>query len=174
MRKFIVLLAMCFLAISSTPSFASVGVQVDNEKLGSATNLRFNTSGLAQKNKAMNFDGSTLTFNLLQSGTGTSGATSLGTGDQDVQRGYSITYKDIGSGAETGIIHRGLPGELITIRSTAGGGGTWTLTDSTSTTWNQIIFNAIDQTISLLYISDTVGWIQFGDASAIVVLADPS
>ena len=165
---------MCFVAVSSTPSFASVGIKVDNNQFGSATKLRFNTEPGTGTNKAFTFDGSQLTFNLVLAGAGTSGATSLGTGDGDVQRGFSITYKDIGTDTETGIIHRGLPGELITIRTTQDGGGSWTLTDSTSITWNSIKFTAIDQSISLLYISDDVGWIQFGDASATVDIEDPS
>ena len=174
MRKLIVALIMYFMIASAPTAFAQVGLQIDNTKLGTISTIRYNTSALAGQNKALGFDGSRLTFNLMQSGTGTSGATSLGTGDQDVQRGFSLTYKDIGSGAETGIIHRGLPGELITIIITADSGGSWKLTDSTSTSWSEILFDTIDQTISLLYISDTVGWIQFGNTDAAVTRADPS
>ncbi len=169
MREFIAVLVMCFVAISSTPSFAQVGVQVDNEKLGTISNIRYNTSGLAGVNKALNFNGSLLTFNLLQSGTGTSGAVSLGTGNQDVDRGYSLTYKEIGTTAETGFVNNGIPGELITITATiVGSGGRWTLTSNSSTTWNSIEFDARDDTVSLLWLSDSVGWIIFGPTDTTV------
>ncbi len=170
MRKYIAFMAVFIMAMV-TPSFASVGVQVDNNKLGAAAKIRFNTSGLAQVNKALNFDGSTLQFNLMLAGTGTSGAVSLTADDGlNVERGYSVTYKAVGTTAEESFLHRGLPGEFTTIvATTVGSGGRWTLTDDTSTTWEEIVFDATDESISLLYISDSVGWVQVGDTDTTVV-----
>jgi len=170
MRKVIMMLAMCFMAVCVTPSFASVGVKIDNAPLGVATDIRFNTSGLAGENTALSFDGSRLQFNLMLAGSGTSGATSLGTGNTDVQRGFSVVYKEIGTGSETGIIHNGLPGEMMTIIATeAGAGGRWTLTQCCSTTWVSITFNAANEDVSLIWLSNSVGWVIFGAPTANVV-----
>ena len=176
MRKFIVLMAMCIMVISSTPSFAYVGIKLDNVGLGTATDLKFLSADQSGINKAFTFDGSLFKFNLLLAGTGTSGATSLGTGNTNVERGFSIVYKAIAASAnETGFIHNGLPGEIVTIIATeVGAAGDWTLSrgvssGGTSITWDTIIFNAVDDAITLLYISDAVGWIQVGSASATVV-----
>jgi len=166
MRKYIAFMVI-FLMTMVTPSFASVGIKVDNEPLGSATDLRFDSSGTGGTNKAFNYDGSRLRFLLMLAGTGTSGAVSLGTGNTNVERGYSITYKAIGTVIETGTIANGIPGEFITIRITeVGSNGSWILTSNASTTWDSIIFNAVGETISLLWLSDSVGWVIFGDTNA--------
>ncbi len=168
MRKFIALLTV-ILMVFATLSFASVGLRVDNTPLGSVTDLQFDSGGTKGQNKAMSFDGSKLIFNLLNAGTGTSGAVSLGTGSASVDRGYSVTYKEIGTTKETGTVRDGLPGELITIIATeVGSAGIWVITSAESTTWLNIEFDSVGDAVSLLWANDTIGWIIFGNPSASV------
>ncbi len=172
MRKFIALFTMCLSLMLVSPSFANTGLRIDNEPLGTVTNVRYNTSGLVGQDKSKSFDGSTLTYNLFLAGSGTSGAVSLTTSGLNVERGRSLVYKAIGTTVDEGIIHSGLPGEIIVIEATeVGSGGTWAIEPAstlTTQTWRWILFDAVGDKVTLLYTSTTIGWIIVAETGVVV------
>ena len=95
----------------------------------------------------------------------------------------SLVLKTVGSDAEALTIVDGTPGQILTIQmaATGGGGGVGTLTvgtNSTGTGWVTAVFTVAGDSLTLMYVDDTAGWIvlsSFGTttstAAAVIALA---
>lgn len=160
MKKMIYfLMALMFFACAS-PSFASVGIKVDNTVKGAATDLKF-YGGNSVKSPIAG-DG---TFNLIVAGTGTSGAISMTTDQTDVLPGYTLVRKAIASNTSspsysTGHLANGTPGQHLTIFITVKvDSGTFVLSPDTKTGFQSITFDAVGDMATLLYVDDTTGWV---------------
>ena len=73
---------------------------------------------------------------------------------------HGVVNKTTG-GAEALTLADGLPGQLLKI-VLAGDGGDGTLTPSTSTGWATAVLADVKDSLTLLYVNDTVGWIVLG------------
>lgn len=166
MKKMFSLLAIAGLLLSSTVSFASVGIRNNGTMIGTATDLNFGCG--SGTNAVITADGSIYNINcspnLNTTGVANGGAVSMTTLDSAVSIAYSYTRKAIASlasgGTQTGTLANGYPGQMMTILiTTVGSSGTWTLTPTTSTGWASLKFTAAKDLAVLLYVNDTVGWV---------------
>lgn len=95
----------------------------------------------------------------------TSGVVSMTTAQTAISPSYSLIKKAIASSANpgfsTGTLSNGRQGQIITILITeVGAGGTWTVTPTTKTGFTSLVFEAVGDLQTLLYVDDTVGWIR--------------
>jgi hypothetical protein len=166
-RKSIVLFMACLLMLP-TPSFAAVGLKMDNTSFGTATDLTFHGAGSSSVRRPIDSNGS---FNLILAGTGTSGAVSMTTAQYDVLPGYTYVRKAIAADAayNNGIMANGTPGQLLTIFITArSGSGSFVLTPTTKTGFSSVTFDAVGDMATFFYTDDTNGWFLVSHTAATV------
>lgn len=154
------------LVVFCHPSFSAFGLKKDGVNQAIVTDI--NLKGVGD---SVTSDGSTLTFNLMSVGGGTSGATSLSSQDLTVYTGYSYIRKELSATAaeQDGGLPNGTPGQVIVIDTVAGAGGSFQITPVTSTTIAEILLDAVGETATLLYIDDTVGWVVLSTEGATIV-----
>lgn len=176
MRKVFSLLAIAVLLLSSTLSFASVGVRNNGTMVGEATDLNFGCG--SGTNAVITADGSIYNINcspnLNTTGVANGGVTSMTTTDSIVPIAYSLVRKTIASlasgGAQTGTLANGYPGQMLSFFiTTVGASGTFTLTPATSTGFTNLKFTAANDQAVLLYVNDTIGWILIGADGSITI-----
>lgn len=100
--------------------------------------------------------------------SGTSGTSVYTTLQTALSGSYTYIRKSIASDAafSTGTLSDGRAGQLITIEITAvSGNGTFTLTPTTKTGFTSLVFEAVGDIQTLLYVDDTVGWIRLTSES---------
>lgn len=105
---------------------------------------------------------------LLRAGLASGGATTMTTTDTEISTSYSLVDKEISSDPnfQSGTLPDGKPGQLLTMRITSiDGDGTFTLTPDTATGFTSLVFEAVDDMVTLLYVDDTVGWILISQGS---------
>lgn len=120
-----------------------------------------------------------ITFNsaLLALGR-VGGASSISSSSTFLSTGaypYSFVSKRVGvSGSPDSsnggtILHNGYKGQVITFLVTALiSGGTWIITPDTKTGFSKVTFDAVGDSLSLLYLDDTSGWIVLANNSVVV------
>ena len=79
---------------------------------------------------------------------------------------HSLVEKTTGGDAEALTLANGKPGQVLTIVLAVDGGGDGTLTPTTCDGFATIVFADAKDTITLLYVDDTVGWTVMGPAGA--------
>jgi hypothetical protein len=177
MKKLFLFLGLIALLMVSSVSFASVGIRNNGSYIGVATDLNLNCG--SGTNTTITNDGSIYNVecsSVLQStGVANGGATSLATIDTGIPVSFALVRKAISNlGTTTDPLPNGYPGQVLTLFITSvTGGGTWTVTPTTSTGWKNIIFNTAGQSFTTTYISDTVGWIP-GPTGSSASNADPT
>lgn len=100
---------------------------------------------------------------LLTTSKLTYGYTSMTTQQIAVSTSYTMVFKAISADPafSTGTLADGKRGQLLTIKITAvNGNGTWTLTPTHKTGFTSLVFEAVGDLITLLYVDDVTGWIQ--------------
>ena len=172
MKKYFVLAIVLALLSLICPVFAGVAINDIDGYVGEATNIDIT----GQKTT---FDGSTVTVlanghkegvttRVSQESNLTSAALAFGT----------ILIADTGSGVTSRSISiaNGTPGQMVTIiLQAATGVATLFITDDgvahtamTNTGWDDIAFNAANDSVTLLYLDDTYGWIIIGGNSVTI------
>lgn len=151
------------LLFSSSFSFAAVGIRSNGILVGTATDINIGCgSGV---NAVITNDGSTYNINcssnMQETGITNGGYTSLATIDTGIPLTFSYVRKAISNlGTTTDTLPNGVPGQQVFISITAiTGGGTWTVTPTTSAGWSKIQFTAAGQSALFTYVNDTIGWI---------------
>ena len=181
MRKLIGLAVVIAILAFVSPAYGAVGVndKHDGEDLyvGEASNICF-------EGQSVTFDGSKVTVLANGHKAGVTAVVSASvtnlTGTRFLSYGV-INLNDIGSLNETNgtlrsiSIGNGTPGQMITIVLTGATGGTLYITDDkvipttvTKTGWDDIAMNAALDSVTLLYVDDTIGWIFVGGNSVTV------
>lgn len=105
---------------------------------------------------------------LLKAGINTGGATSMTTSDTVVSTSYSLVRKKISSlpAYQNGTLANGTDGQVLTFLITeVEVGGTFTLTPATASGFTSLVFEAVDDMVTFLYVDDTVGWILLSQGS---------
>lgn len=103
---------------------------------------------------------------VLRAGLASGGATSMTTAETTVSTSYSQVDKKISNDPAyaSGTLADSIPGSVLTIRITeVNGSGVFALSPDTATGFTSIVFAAVDDIVSLLYVDDTVGWIILSD-----------
>jgi len=163
---------ICFALIALLLSFAvaeaSVGYKKDGEPSGNATSVNIE-SGYSS------FDGSTLTIFTNGYADGVTTNVSTESNLTSAALAYGVVELVIGSSKSISLAN-GTPGQMLTFIVTVAGGGTLTITDDqvasgtmTKTGWDDLAFNAVNDSITLLYYNDTIGWILQGACNSVTV-----
>lgn len=174
------LIILGLLAILSTPSFAAVGVTVNGVQSGAATS--FNIVCGAGANTNVTSDGSNYNIgcspNLAESGFANAGYVSLSSTGATISPNFTYVLKvldtDNNAAFTAGNLANGIPGQMLTITaigfSPGGSGGTYTLTPTTSLTLKNVVFTAKGDSVTLVYLDDTNGWIkQSGSGTGLTI-----
>lgn len=105
---------------------------------------------------------------LLTTSRLTYGYTSMATQQIAVSTSYTMIFKAISSDPafSTGTLADGSRGQLLTIKVTAvDGSGTWTLTPTHKTGFTSLVFEAVGDLATLLFVDSTTGWILISQES---------
>jgi hypothetical protein len=187
MKKiFTFILALLMTMPLCAPSFASVGVKDDGTMKGAATDIDF-VGGASDT-----FDGSKYTLDISQPSSITTAGdvtfrstlTSLGrisassslassstsVGSTNVP--YAIIRKFLGAGAEATTLPNGVSGQVLNITVVVSAGGVWTITPGNSRLITSWTMTAADDSITLLYLNDTLGWIVIGAEGSTAITYD--
>lgn len=108
------------------------------------------------------------TIYLIRAGLASGGYTSATTQETTISVSYSLVGKRISSDPafQSGTLADGTPGQVLTISITViDGNGTFTLTPSRKHGFTSLVFEAIGDSVTLLYVDDTVGWILISQGS---------
>lgn len=166
MRKIFSLLAILVLLLSSSNSFASVGVRLNGTTVGAATDLNFVCG--SGTNGSITADGAIYNVNcsstLQTTGVANGGAVSMATSDLAVPTSYAFVRKAIAALAagsfSAGTLANGIPGQVLTVFvTTVGASGTYTITPVTKTGVASVTLTAANDEVIFLYVNDTVGWV---------------
>lgn len=153
------------LVLTASSVFAAVHIEKDGSSEGVATTLNFtpdasySTNG-STFNLPMNLD-------LISAGVDDGGVTTVATGPDALPSSYSMAYVTLASHTLT--LANGVPGQIFTvIGAYQTDTGTVTLTASTKTGWQTAAIADVGDSITLLYLNDTSGWIVVGTNSVTV------
>jgi len=113
-------------------------------------------------------------FFLIRANIGGTSGTSMTTSDTTVSTSYKYIRKAIASSAnpgfDTGTLSDGAVGQILTIQITeVGAGGTWTLTPETKTGFTSLLFEAVGDMVTLLFVNGDIGWIVLSQESVQMV-----
>ena len=101
--------------------------------------------------------------NLLDRFT-TAGGTTSAADSLAIPVTHAYVAKTTGSDAEALTLANGVPGQILVISLVVDGGGTGTLTPATESGFVSIAFADAGDTVALLYVNDTIGWVILGSA----------
>lgn len=112
---------------------------------------------------------------LQSAGTAIGSATSVVTSQAAIPVIYCYVQKAITSsvvhGENNGTLANGTKGQLLTIRIyQESGSASYVLTPTTKTGFSTLTFDEVEDTATLLYVDDTVGWILISNSSVTVGL----
>ena len=169
MKKYLVLAICCVLLLSVAPlANASVGYQKDGADQGNASKIDI-------RNGYSTFDGSTLTFFSNGYGDGVTTNVSGETNLTSAALAYGvIVLEDTGALDSSDnryiTLADGTAGQMVTIILEASSdGGVLTITDDyvgtaiKNTGWDDIAFDVAGDSVTLLYVDDTYGWVVVGE-----------
>jgi hypothetical protein len=165
MRKLIWFAVLALLFFVS-PAFASVAIDDIDGYVGEAT--RLDIEGQEVEN-----DGSTVT--ILANGHKEGVTTNVSTESNltSAALAYGVVKLVIGSTRYVSL-DNGTAGQMITFIVTTAGGGTVYITDDkvadadTKTGWDDIALTELNDSVTLLYVDDTYGWIIVGQVGATI------
>jgi hypothetical protein len=175
MRKFLgVLLAVLMLV----PAIAFAEIQVENNStnVGIVTKVNVIGANTTRSGETATIDLSaqtgdrvytgTLTFqsNLVAVGVANGGTSHMVSLSTAVPLTYSVVQKYVGSTVgQAGTLANSKAGQILKIiAEDRVGSGTYILSPTTTTGYTSITFSAKGQFATLLYVSDSIGWIVIG------------
>jgi len=91
-----------------------------------------------------------------------SGVNAVGADTLAIPVTKAAVSKTTGADAEALTLANGVPSQVLVITLAVDGGGDGTLTPTTKTGFATIVFADAGDTVSLLYVDDTVGWVILG------------
>ena len=127
--------------------------------VGTTAALNIDTSANVTITNDVTFRTSLLALGRISASSSlASSATSIGTSSV----AYGYVRKFLGAGAEAMTLPNGIPGQVLNITVVVSAGGVMTVTPSQSQLINSFTMTAADDSITLLYLNDTLGWIVLG------------
>lgn len=163
MKRIFSLVAMMALLLISQVSFASVGVRLNGNMIGTASDINLTCGSGA--NSTITSDGSIYNLNcnpnLAESGIANGGATSMATSDTVVPT--SFAFVRAASSNDPAFVNKtlanGIPGQVLTFFLASKGSQNLTITPATATGFTSVTLTAAKAEVVFTYINDTVGWI---------------
>jgi len=167
MRKLFALVILVALVFSASDIFAAVGYEKEGEHIGQATDINI------QGNST--FDGSVLTIIANGHKDGVTTNVSNESNILAAQLAYGVIDRtelacnDVRNHSVA--LANGSKGQMVTLLLSATTSGVWLITDDqvssgvftmTKTGWDDIALNSALDTVTLLYVDDTYGWIIVG------------
>ena len=167
-KKLFMVLALMAL---TAPAFASVGFKVNGVPAGAATDL--NVVCGSGVNTSVTTDGSTYNIgcspNLAESGFANAGYVSLASTSATISPSYTYIFKVLDTDQNTlfttGTLVNGIPGQMLTITANgytpnaAGTNASYKLSFTTSITLLSVTFTKTGDSVTLVYLDDTNGWV---------------
>jgi hypothetical protein len=114
--------------------------------------------------------GRQLPYDLVYLGQDRGGVSTMVSGSTAIPLGYSVVKKEVGSAVALTLAN-GIPGQILhfTISSySESDPGSPTLTPTTKTGFASLEFNAAGDSVTLLYVDNTSGWVLIGSNSVTV------
>ena len=183
LKKLLMVLALMAL---TAPAFASVGVKVNGILAGEATDINVVcNSGANTTGTNISPDGSTFNIgcnpNLAESGFANAGYVSLASTGTTISPSYTLVFKQLDSDGNSlytsGTLANGTPGQILTITAAGsaplGTGGTYKLSFTTSLTIASVTFTKSGDSVTLVYLDDTNGWLvqsAFNQSSSLTIV----
>jgi len=166
-KLFSVAVVIALLLSLSGMALASVGYKKDGDNEGNATSIDV-------RNGLTEFDGSTVTLYANGYKDGVTTNVSTESNLTSAALAYGFVKVVIGSSRNVSI-GDGTAGQMMTFIVTTAGGGTFTITDDyvasgavTKTGWDDIALTELNDSVTLLYVDDTYGWVIVGQQGATV------
>lgn len=169
------------LVLFSPVVFASTGLKYNGADSGAVTDINIKN---ADTQSTAFFDGSMLALPILDPslfavGTGQGGSVSAVSSTVAVSVTAAIVRKVLDTDGNAlftaGTMANGQPGQILTIFAVGGspGGGTtgnnYTITPTTKTGFTSVKLSATKDSVTFLYVNDTVGWIILSYAGTITI-----
>jgi hypothetical protein len=152
---FVVTFLLCF-----SVAFAAVGIQNDGEPVGSATNLNFSSDEYSTDGSTFNIP---ISLDFIATGFHNGDVTTVVTGVTALPSSHRVAIVLIANG-ETLTLANGTPGQLMTIiGAPQSDTGSKTVTATTKYGWTSVALADVLDSITLLYLDDTYGWIIVGN-----------
>ena len=107
-----------------------------------------------------------LPYDFIHAGPDRGGVSTMVSGTLAIPVSYSVVLMQVGS-AMPRTLANGLAGQILTIVVSTGT-STTVLTPTTKTGFTTISFNAVADSVTLLYIDDTIGWLVIGQNSVTI------
>lgn len=181
MKKLFSVLMLIALLLTSSVSFASVGVRLNGVPMGSATDINFvcgtGTNGVVTSDGGIYNIG--CSSSLAASGIANGGAVSQTSSTAALSTSYAYVRKVITSNSDAlytaGTLANGIPGQVLTVfvagisPSGATTGGNYTITPTTSTGFTSVKLTAVKDFATMLYVDDTIGWVLVNYGGTITV-----
>ena len=158
---------------------AAVGVKKDGVYEGAATNIDIkggnsemvgNTVVLFANGYKTGVTGESVTRSVSQESHITSAALAYGV----IER-IGLDFSDVAGNNWDCTLADGEPGQMVTIMLTGRTSGYWMITDDdptatqiTKTGWDDILFDAVLDSVTLLYVDDSIGWIIVGNVGCTI------
>lgn len=172
-KRFKIFIAiLCLIILTPGLALSSVGVKDDGVTKGIATDINFTgDSVVTMDGSVANVDtdmsttqtlSGSLTFrtNLLAIGYANGGVSEVVTGTTTLPVSYGMLKCVISTATKT--LPDGTEGQLLHIYGYDRISGTLTIIATTSSGWESIAFDANGDSVTLLYLDDTYGWIIVG------------
>lgn len=165
MKRFFVFAIVIALLSLSSYAGAAIAVQKDGVYVADAAKIN---AGRAINATFDNYDTVTFLANGHKEGTTTNVSTESHLTSAALAYGY-IRHTQDSPGDKTVDIEDGSPGQMVTISLTAKAAGnyiiskTCTATPVTCTGWSLLTFDTAGDSITLLYLDSTTGWIVVGN-----------
>ncbi len=175
---FAVLVAVACLL--QAPAFAAVGAYEDDVRIGNAADINVGNGLEAEMESGKKrLKISAFAGDLIANGRGTSGSTEMQSSSTRIwpnNLAGAVINKRVGGAGGVDesnggtILQDGLVGQTITLRVIQlQTNGSWVITPVTKTNYSTITLNALYESVTLLFVDTTVGWVVVGGSLTPVV-----
>jgi hypothetical protein len=168
MRKLIGIALIALLSFVS-PAFGAIAV---SDKDSDTESYIGEASQLCIEGQSVSFDGSKVTILANGHKDGVTANVSTESNLTSAALAYGVVYMTVGSSKYVNLAS-GTPGQMVTFILSAASGGTIYITDdkvsstlqaaTVTTGWDDLAFTEALDSITLLYVDDTYGWIIVGN-----------
>ncbi|MCK5581957.1 MAG: hypothetical protein KAJ18_11875 [Candidatus Omnitrophica bacterium] len=169
-RKFLAVVLVLLLAFAFVPVVDAFQVRVNSTESGHARVLNLDGPETIGRvgNEEITID--VVDSSMIAAGAANGGATSMATSTTAVPVTYAhvnmaITTADPAFTAKT--LADGKKGQILTIHVYNGSNAT-TITPATSTAFSVLTFNAVDDSVTLLFADSTTGWLLMSSTSVTI------
>jgi hypothetical protein len=159
-KAFLIAVFFLLLAFVFSPAYAAVGARISGTIVGAATDIDFGPTAT--------FDGSLLKYYSMGPANIAGASTTVASGTAVIPiTGYSVVVKNISEKVgSVATVANGVSGQVLQIVAlTLTGSDTLIITPATTSGFTTVTLSAAKQSVTLLYLNDTLGWVVIGTAN---------